>query len=197
MGLIAVPPDRVATVVTTLEMRTRPPLRPLPSSPLSLVRWNKPEPAKYRALFRRVGAPWLWYSRLQSDDAALIAATHRAQTQVHAVVDRGGIEVGLLELTHPGPDWCSLDYFALVPEWTGAGHGRWLMAMAMAFAWRPGTTWVRVHTCTLDHPRALGFYRTQGFTAVKRELETFPDPRATGLLPIDCAPQVPYLASRR
>ena len=197
MALIPVASGEVATVVTTLEMRQRPPLRPLPPSPLRLVRWHDPEPAKYRVLFARVGAPWLWYSRLAMTDAQLIAATHRAATQVHAVVDGAGIEVGLLELTHPERDWCALDYFALVPELTGRGHGRWLMALAMGFAWRPGLEWVRVHTCTLDHPRALGFYRAQGFVPVRREVETFPDPRASGLLPLDAAPQIPYLASRR
>lgn len=197
MGLIPVAPDEVATVVTTLEMRGRPPLRPAPPSPLRLARWREPEPAKYRALFRRVGEPWLWYSRLAMPDEALAAAIRRPETQVHAVVDRGGVEVGLLELTHPEPDRCSLDYFGLVPELTGQGHGRWLMALAMGLAWRPGVRSVRVNTCTLDHPGALGFYRAQGFTPVARTLETFPDPRALGLLPEGAAPRIPYLAANR
>ena len=197
VGLTPVPDDQLATVVTTLEMRERPRPRPLPASPLRLVRWREPEPDKYRALFCRVGAPWLWFSRLTLDDTALIAATHRPETQVHGVVDRVGVEVGLLELTHPQPDWCTLDYFALVPELTGQGHGRWLMALAMQLAWRDGVAFVRVNTCTLDHPRALGFYQAHGFVATRRTIETFADPRAVGLLPPDTAPQVPLLASRR
>jgi GNAT superfamily N-acetyltransferase len=174
-------------------MRARPPARPLPDSPLRLVRWVRPEPAKYRALFARVGAPWLWYSRLAIDDAALAALIDRPETQVHAVIDRAGIEVGLLEFTHPAPDWCSLDYFGLVPDLAGKGHGRWLMSLALAMMWRPGVALVRVNTCTLDHPSALNFYRAQGFEAVKRTIETFPDPRLTGLLPRDAAPQMPLL----
>lgn len=197
MGLIAVAADQLATVVTTLEMRDRPKPRPLLTSPLRLVRWPTPAPEAYRALFRRVGAPWLWYSRLALDDATLIRATHRPETQVHAVVDPGGIEVGLLELSHPTTDRCVLDYFALVPELVGRGHGGWLMALAMQLAWRPGVVSVRVNTCTLDHPRALGFYQRQGFIAIGRTVETFPDPRVLGLLPADAAPQVPLLASRR
>lgn len=196
MGVTAVSNDRVATIVTTLEMRKAPPLRPLLDAPLRLIAWDRPDPEKYRALFRRVGGPWLWYSRLAMSEAQLIAATHRPQTQVHAVVDRSGIEVGLLELTHPEPDWCALDYFGLIPELAGRGHGRWLMALAMGMAWRPGVTMVRVNTCTLDHPSALNFYRAQGFVAVERTIETFPDPRLTGLLPPDAAPQIPCLASR-
>lgn len=193
MALHAVARGELATIVTTLEMRARPPARPLPDSPLRLVRWVRPEPAKYRALFARVGAPWLWYSRLAIDDAALAALIDRPETQVHAVIDRAGIEVGLLEFTHPAPDWCSLDYFGLVPDLAGKGHGRWLMSLALAMMWRPGVALVRVNTCTLDHPSALNFYRAQGFEAVKRTIETFPDPRLTGLLPRDAAPQVPLL----
>jgi GNAT superfamily N-acetyltransferase len=127
------------------------------------------------------------------DDAALIVATHREITQIHAVVDARGVEVGLLELTHPEPDWCAIDYFALVPELVGQGLGRWLMAMALQFAWRPGVAWVRLNTCTLDHPRALGFYRSQGFVPTARALETFPDPRLAGVLPREAGPHVPLL----
>jgi GNAT superfamily N-acetyltransferase len=197
MTLTPVPDGHLATVVTTLEMRERPRARPLPASPLRLVRWDAPDPAKYRALFTRVGGPWLWYSRLVMDDAALIAATHRGGTQVHAVLDRQGIEVGLLELSHQDDgDGCMIDYFGLIPELAGQGHGRWLMAMAMALAWKPGTRVVRVNTCTLDHPRALGFYMAQGFAAVERRVESFAEPRLIGALPEDAAPQIPLIRRR-
>ncbi|MEI5686195.1 GNAT family N-acetyltransferase [Sphingomonas kyungheensis] len=194
MGLIAVAPDLLATIVTTLEMTRRPPLRPLPASPLRLVRWAEPQPDRYRTLFRRVGGPWLWYSRLAMDDATLTAIIHDPQVQVHAVVDRAGIEIGLLELDFRHAGACELSYFGLVPELAGQGHGRWLMAEAIARAWLPGVTRLWVHTCTLDHPSALNFYRAQGFTAVKRTIETFADPRAIGLLPVEAGAHVPYLA---
>ncbi len=193
MALIPVDPGELATIVTTLEMTRRPPLRPMPASPLRLVRWERPDPAKYRALFRRVGGPWLWYSRLAMDDAALTAIVHDPGVQVHAVLDRAGIEIGLLELDLRHAGACELSYVGLVPELAGKGHGRWLMAEAMARAWVPGVTRVWVHTCTLDHPSALGFYRAQGFVAVRRTIETFPDPRALGLLPVEAGAHVPYL----
>ncbi|MHA0318177.1 GNAT family N-acetyltransferase [Sphingomonas melonis] len=194
MALIPVDDGDLATIVTTLEMTRRPPLRPLPASPLRLVRWATPEPEKYRTLFRRVGGPWLWYSRLAMDDAALTAIVHDAGVEVYAVTDRAGIEVGLLELDLRHAGACELSYFGLVPELAGRGHGGWLMAEAIARCWRPGVTRVWVHTCTLDHPAALGFYRKQGFVAVKRTIETFPDPRRLGLLPVEMGAHIPYLA---
>ena len=197
MSLLAVAPDELATVVTTLEMRRRPAPRPIPASSLRLVHWPRPEPGNYRTLFTRVGAPWLWYSRLALDEAALVAVIHHADVGVYAVLDRAGIEVGMVELDHRIPGSCGIAYFALVPELARQGHGRWLMAQTLARAWRPGVERLWLNTCTLDHPAALGFYQAQGFVAVARTMETFADPRATGLLPTDAAPRIPYLASRR
>jgi GNAT superfamily N-acetyltransferase len=180
-------------VVTLLEMAHKPTPRPMPMSRLKLVRWVKPSPEAYRTLFRRVGEPWLWYSRLTLDDAALITATHQAKTQIFAVVDPIGIEVGILELTHPESDWCSIDFLGLVPELNGKGEGAWLMTNALALAWQPGVHSVRVNTCTLDHPGALRFYQRSGFVAIERELQSFADPRISGLIPRDAAPHVPII----
>ena len=196
MALIPVPDDHVATIVTSLEMRERPRARPMPDSPLRLVRWNAPDPAKYRALFARIGSPWLWFSRLAMDEARLVSIIHDPRVAVHAVVDRAGIEVGMLELDFRTPGNCELGYLGLVPELAGKGHGNWLMAHALMLAWAPEVTRVWVHTCTLDHPAALGFYRRHGFVAFKRTVETFPDPRLAGLLPADAAPQIPCLKRR-
>lgn len=194
MSLVPVPSGQIATIVTSLEMRDRPKPRPMPSSDLRLVRWPHPELTKYRALFRRVGEPWLWFSRLvlPDDDATRIITDERVR--IFAVEDRAGIEVGMLELDFRESGECELAYFGLVPELAGRGHGRWLMAQALAMAWTPGIERVWVHTCTLDHPSALNFYRAQGFVPFARAVETFPDPRLTGHLPRDAAPQIPILA---
>jgi GNAT superfamily N-acetyltransferase len=196
MGMTPIPEGHVATVVTDLEMRTRPPLRPIPSSPFSLVRWSEPRLDAYRTLFRRIGEPWLWFSRLILDDDALATIITDPQVEVFAVVDRAGIEVGMLELDFRKSPDCEIAFFGLIPELNGVGHGRWLMAETLVRAWRPGIDCVWVHTCTLDHPSALNFYRKQGFVAINREIETFEDPRLTGILPADAAPQVPLLTRR-
>lgn len=193
MGLTLVADGQLATIVTHLELRQRPPLRALPASPLQLVRWPSPTPDRYRALFTRVGAPWLWFSRLVMSDDELLAILANDHNQVYAVEDQRGIEVGMLELDFTSPGRCKISYFGLVPELAGAGHGRWLMAQTMALAWRPAIHCIAVHTCTLDHPSALNFYRAQGFVAIKRAVETFTDPRLAGILPRDAAPQIPLI----
>lgn len=195
MGLTPVAPGDLATVVTSLEMRSRPRPAPMPAAPLTLVKWTQPKTDTYRALFRRVGGPWLWVSRLALGEDALRDILHDDAVSIWAVCDRAGIEVGLLELDFRQSRECEIAFFGLVPELAGKGYGRWLMAQAMAAAWRPDVTRVWVHTCTLDGPSALGFYIRSGFVPFARAVETFPDPRLNGIHPMDSAPQIPLLAA--
>jgi GNAT superfamily N-acetyltransferase len=191
VGLTELPPGHIGAVVTYLEMTERPKARPFPDSPLRMVRWARVDPAKYRLLFERVGGRWLWYSRLAMDDAALLANAG----EVHAVVDRSGIEIGMLELDFRAPGECLIRFLGLVPELAGQGHGKWLFAQTLALAWRADVSRVHVNTCSLDHPAALPSYLKAGFRAYKRAFESFPDPRLVGLLPADAAPQLPLIGS--
>lgn len=189
-----IPDGHIAAIVTSLEMTERPPLRPMPAGELRLERWEAPALEKYRLLYRRVGEPWLWFSRLVMRDEELAAIIHHPDVMIWAVSDRRGIEVGILELDFRQAGQCEIAFFGLIPPLNGKGHGRWLMAMALQAAWaRKGVERVWVHTCTLDAPGALGFYIKSGFTPYQRQVETFPDPRLTGHLPREAAPQIPII----
>ena len=194
MSLMPVANDQIATIVTSLEMRERPRPAPIPPAPLRLVPWKAPTPEAYRTLFRRVGEPWLWFSRLVMSDAELTAIIHDPAVAIYAVTDPRGVEVGLLELDFRALPDCELSFLGLVPGLTGKGLGQWLMAQAKSLAWRKEVTRFWVHSCTLDSPGALGFYRKAGFVPYKREVETFADPRLIGVLSRDAAPHVPLLA---
>jgi GNAT superfamily N-acetyltransferase len=183
----------VATVVTFLEMRAKTTQQEVPASPLSLKRIENPQPDAYRTLFRQVGSPWLWFSRLVMIDTALAAIIQHPDVHFYAVVDETGREVGMLELDFREAGEGELSFVGLIPELSGQGHGRWLLAEAVGLAWRETVVRVHVHTCTLDHPAALSAYRRAGFVPYRRAIEHFPDPRLIGLLPRDCAPQVPLI----
>ncbi|MFC3442636.1 GNAT family N-acetyltransferase [Sphingobium rhizovicinum] len=193
MPFIPVEPGMVAAVVTHLEMRERPKPAPIPPAPLRLAPWKTPDLNAYRTLFRRVGEPWLWFSRLVMSDSDLAAILHDPAVEVYAVTDPRGTEVGLLELDFRSLPDCELSFFGLVPQLNGKGLGRWLMAQAKSLAWRKGVERFWVHTCTADSPAALGFYQKSGFVPYGREIETFADPRLAGVLPRDAAPHVPVL----
>jgi GNAT superfamily N-acetyltransferase len=195
MPLSPIAQGEIGAIVTSLEMTSRPALRAMPASDLRLERWQAPSPDKYRLLYRRIGEPWLWFSRLELNDTELSAIIHDPKVRIWAALDRRGIEVGILELDFREAGQCEIAFFGLVPELAGKGHGRWLMAMALQAGWaEPGVKRMWVHTCTLDGPGALSFYIKSGFTPYRRQIETFPDPRLNGLIPRVAAPQIPLIA---
>jgi GNAT superfamily N-acetyltransferase len=194
MSYTPIPDGHLAAVVTYLEMLEPPARDPEARSSLQLTRVAKPTADQYRALFRKIGSPWLWFSRLVMDDAKLESIITDPAVELYEVAAVEAV-VGMIELDFREGDQCELAFVGLVPGLTGQGHGRWLLAEAVHRAWREGVCRVHVHTCTLDHPAALSAYERAGFKAYKRGVERFPDPRLAGILPLDSAPQVPVLGT--
>lgn len=196
-GYHAVGDGDLACVVTALEMRSPPAgLRRLAAEgdvPLQLVRWKAPAADKYLQLYKRIGGPWIWWSRLVKSNAELAEILDDPGVQVFAVADRARIEVGMLELDFRVAGECEIVFFGMVPEVTGKGYGKWLMRLALQMAWAPGVERVWLHTCTIDDPRAVPFYMGRGFVPFARFVEIFPDPRLGGLLPDDAARAHPVL----
>lgn len=192
-GYTDISPGKIAAVVTSLEMTARPPRKadPLPDA-WTLRRVEAPEPEWYRDLFRRVGQDWLWFSRLRMSDDALRAIIHDPLVEVYALSVEG-IDGGLVELDFRQSGECELAYFGVAPDLVGRGAGRWLMNRAIERAWSRLIRRFWVHTCTVDHPGALGFYLRSGFRAYRRQIEIADDPRLTGDLPRDAAPHVPMI----
>ena len=193
MSLEPVPDGELAAVVTYLEM-TAAPAASAERSSLQLRRVGAPTRDPYRALFRKVGAPWLWFSRLVMDDARLDTIIGDPEVELYEVAAVEAV-VGMLELDFREAGQCEIAFVGLVPQLAGQGHGRWLLGEAVRLAWREGVERVHVHTCSLDHPAALGAYVRAGFVPYRRAIERFRDPRLLGILPIDCAPQSPVLGT--
>jgi GNAT superfamily N-acetyltransferase len=185
----------LAAVVTYLEMLERPALMPDESSLFDLERWLVPTVQLYRMLFQVVGEKWLWFSRLIMPDEQLAAIIEDPLVEVYCVLADPGHEVGMLELDFREPGQCEIAFVGLIPHLSGKGHGKWLLEEALRRAWTDGISRVHVHTCTLDHPAAVTAYVRAGFTPYKRAIERFPDPRLLGILPSDCAPQVPLFGT--
>jgi GNAT superfamily N-acetyltransferase len=193
-GYTDLPPGTVATIVTYLEMKQRPRLRRAKRPAEWSLERLAGDPGRYRTLFRRVGEPWLWFSRLLLADDALSAIIDDPRVQAYALC-RGGSDIGLLELDFRPDGECELSYFGLVPDAIGQGAGRFLMNEAIRRAFKTPITRFFVHTCSLDHPGALPFYLRSGFVPYRRAVEIAPDPRLSGRLPLGAAPQVPVLAA--
>jgi GNAT superfamily N-acetyltransferase len=194
-GFHDIPAGAIATVVTSLSMDSLPTLRPDVADPAwRFARVAVPEPEAYRRLYRAVGEDWLWFSRLLLDDAALGAIIGDPQVEVyHLTTDTGG--EALLELDFRTPGACELAFLGLSAPLVGGPAGRWLMNRAIERAWSQPIDRFWVHTCSLDHPRALDFYRRSGFVPFARQVEVFADPRLTGVVRRDAAGHVPVFAA--
>lgn len=192
-GYTDLPDGKIANVVTCLEMFARPAPRAEPAiEGYTLQRHVAPDPEWYRSLFRRVGEAYLWFSALVLPDEELRRLLHDAAMEVYSV-RRDGEDAGLLQLDFRTPGECELLYFGLSGELVGKGVGRWLMNRALEIAWSHPIRRMWVHTCTLDHPGAVAFYIRSGFRPFKRQIEFTDDPRLTGALPRDAAPQIPLI----
>ncbi|QCK84641.1 GNAT family N-acetyltransferase [Phreatobacter aquaticus] len=192
-GHTDVPNDRVAAIVTYLQVLEKPLAGPR-SDAVRLVPVPKPDLGWYRDLYRAIGGDWLWTSRLRLSDDALAAILHHPDVAVFSGEGAAG-SVGIVELDFRVPGEAEIVFFGLRPEATGKSLGAAMMARAVDEAWRPGIGRVWLHTCTLDHPAAVKFYQRQGFRPYKRAIEIFPDPRLTGIFPRSAAAHVPVIGS--
>ena len=185
----------LAAVVTYLEMRS-PADQPNVWSPLSLNRIEVPQPEHYRELFRLVGAPWLWFSRLTLDDAHLAEIVQHPKVELYSVLDENGRDVGMLELDFREPHECELAFIGLIPELSGKGHGRWLLAEAV----RPRLARRRRAGSTSTLARSIIRRRSPPIAApasspTSARSSVSPIRAFSGILPRDCAPQVPLLGT--
>lgn len=195
-GYSDIAPGSIATVVTCLEMREKPTEAPLPlPAGFSLQPFTDRDPDVYRSLFRKIGANWLWFSRLVMSDEKLISVLQNPCREIY-VIRHNGQDVGLVELDFSEPNEVELAFLGLTADVTGKGIGRAVMSAAIELAWAKPVQRFWVHTCTLDHPSALGFYIRSGFKPYARQVEVQADPRLSGHLPLDAAPHVPVIPAR-
>jgi GNAT superfamily N-acetyltransferase len=195
-GYTDLPAGKIANVVTFLERTGAPPQKPPLPDGIRIRRVERPDTAWYRAIYRRVGENWLWFSRAVMADGTLAAILAAPETTI-LVMERGAETaaetLGFVEIDFVRPDEVELFAFGLVPEATGKGLARPLMQTVLAELGTKGATRVWLHTCTFDHPAAVPFYRSCGFRPYKFAIEVSDDPRLTGALPPTAAPHVPLL----
>ncbi len=178
--------ESLDVTITYLQMH-QPPRRPHAHAQsgrkMALLRAERPPLRFYRYLYETVGEPWLWYERRTVSDDALTTIIHDDRIEIFVLyVD--GCPAGFFELDRRGLPDVELTYCGLVPDYIGQGLGLFLIDQAVEQAWRAEPTPQRlwVHTCTLDHPRALIAYQHAGFTAYRQEHERIADPRQSGAM---------------
>ena len=161
----------VPVTVTYLEMTSPDQREPAPGvmEPTAILRAERPTISFYRYLYDTVGADWNWYMRRRLPDGELAAIIHDDRVEVFVLYVRG-VPAGYVELDRRVEGEVEIAYFGLIPEYVGRGFGAFLLGWGLGRAWgyRPRRIWL--HTCSLDHPRALGVYQRAGLKAYDREV---------------------------
>lgn len=129
-------------------------------------------PQRYRALYRTVGDPHHWTSRLLSDDN-LKREIHAPSTRVF-VLHRQDRAAGWFELeVRDARREVRIVHFAIMPGFRGQGLSHLLLDHAISASFGLGAQRVIIETNTLDHPAALGLYKGHGFVPfATREVRT-------------------------
>ena len=140
---------------------------------------EKPTVSFYRYLYNTVGEDWLWFERRLMQDDALTALIQDPKIEIYVLYVRGA-PAGYVELDCRVENDIEIAYFGLMPEFIGRGFGRYLLDWAVDEAWSKEPQRLWVHTCNLDHPKALASYQRAGFRPYKQERSLIDDPRASG-----------------
>ncbi len=171
---------QVETLVTYLEMTGPPAAPPLPAprSGLEVRLARSPTVSFYRYLYGTIGEGWTWVVRRLLSDEELRQILGDPAVEVN-VLWVEGVPAGLAELDRRQPGEIELAYFGLLPEFIGHGLGRWLLDWTIRHAWRARPRRLWVHTCDLDHPRALRVYQKSGFRVYDQRTEQLRLPDGT------------------
>jgi prephenate dehydrogenase len=159
----------VPAVRTYLEQAARP-VAPAgwPDAGWRLERMRSCPAVFYRFLYREVGRPWHWIDRLPWPDERIRAHVDSPAIELWLLTHET-VPAGFAELERAADGSVEIVYFGLLPDFIGRRVGRAFLAAVLDRAWEGATTRVWVHTCTLDHPRALATYLDGGFVAVREE----------------------------
>jgi GNAT superfamily N-acetyltransferase len=161
--------------VTTwyLEMTARSDLVPKRSerSDLALARVAPAMPELNRFFYTAVGGSWYWLERLSWTWAQWRSYLDRPELETW-ILSVAGVPAGFFELEAQAEKSIEIVYFGLLPSFTGQGLGSRLLTLAVERAWDMGAGRVWLHTCSLDHPAALGNYQARGFRLYRSEVES-------------------------
>ncbi|SDS08118.1 hypothetical protein SAMN05216421_0871 [Halopseudomonas xinjiangensis] len=143
--------------------------RPLPFS-LGVLECELPQYQFNRFLYELVGSEWEWGDRDDWTDEQWRAIVESDELRTWVAYDRGST-AGYYELYRPDGVNAEIRYFGLATGSIGKGLGGPLLSHAIESAWNwTGTERVWVHTCTFDHPSALGNYVSRGMKLYREDV---------------------------
>ncbi len=126
-----------------------------------------------RFLYLLVGRDWAWNDKKNwtDDQWRAYAETEGLRT---FVAFHDGAVAGYFEMRRDNVNGVEIAIFGLTPKFIGRGFGGVMLTSALEEAWRMAPSRVWLHTCSLDHPAALGNYQARGMRVYRVETAQVP-----------------------
>lgn len=128
-----------------------------------------------RYLYTAVGSHWYWYERLNWSYGDWQSYLQDPAIEVWVAYLQAD-PIGYFELSLEAGNSVEITYFGLLPNFIGRGFGGTLLTDAIDRAFILGGNRVWLHTCTLDHRRALQNYQSRDFKVFREESFTIQIP---------------------
>jgi GNAT superfamily N-acetyltransferase len=136
---------------------------------VKLVEAEVVSPEFNQFMFRTVGGPWRWFSRLSWSYQQWLHYLTEQPVRTWMLTVKG-TPAGYIELLKHTDQSVEIKFFGLLPQFIGQGLGLKLAqaAIMLASQWSVGRIWL--HTCSADHPSALQTYLQAGFHVTHSEV---------------------------
>ena len=134
-----------------------------------------PDPRFSQWLYRSVGHSWYWIDRYFWSLQQWKSRFSDPNVTLWVLeIDSGNDSqiAGYYELDSQLCMNTEVSYFGLMDQAIGRGLGSYLLGDCLHRAFALGADRVWLHTCTLDHPRALANYEARGMTVYKTVQDT-------------------------
>ncbi|MEM9483681.1 MAG: GNAT family N-acetyltransferase [Cyanobacteria bacterium P01_F01_bin.116] len=167
---------RLQVTTTYLEMLSVEQLIPSAPTGLTVMEAVVPCPEFQRFLYTAVGGSWYWIDRLRWTYQQWLEYLNQDSIRVWVGYVQG-VPAGYFELSRQPDQSAKIEYFGLLPQFIGQGHGGYLLTMALKTAWELTSKCVWVHTNSIDGPHALKNYQARGLMIYDQQQTTFDLPQ--------------------
>lgn len=130
-----------------------------------------------RDLYWSVGREWYWADRHDWSLSQWKDRIYKLNVSLW-VMYKDNEPAGYYELELQQNDDVEVSYFGLLPGAVGQGFGKYMLVDAFRRSFNDlEASRIWLHTCTLDHPRALSNYQSRGMRIYKKEsdIQYIPD----------------------
>ena len=168
---------RLEVTTTYLEMKSAAQIIPAAPTDLTVVESTVPCPEFQRFLYTAVGGSWYWLDRLRWTYGQWLDYISQDTVRIWVGYVQG-VPAGYFELSQQPDDSAKIEYFGLLPQFIGQGHGGYLLTQALTTAWELTSQRVWVHTNSIDGPHALKNYQARGLVIYDQQQSMFDLPKS-------------------